>query len=160
MYTFERFNVRLFSWFLLLVGTILSLSGMYLEGALFGTPGALTAISFTGFNIDAEKSRFRKYDRFLWVYIGSWHPIPEPMYVTVVRVKLSGRRLSPLPMATADEGRSTRTYKMNLVVNGKERYIPLTYGKRTELLNEGMKIAALLNIRLLDHTTSEKHWVS
>ena len=160
MYTFERFNFRLFSWFLMVLGFGLALSGMYLESAIFGMPGALTAVSFTGFNIDSEKKRYRKYDRFLWVYIGAWHPLPDPSYVTVVRVKLSGRRISPLPLATAQEGRSSRTYKMNLVVNSKERYIPLVYGKRTELLNEGLKIATLLGIKLLDHTTAEKHWIS
>ncbi len=160
MYTYEKFNVRLFSWFLLLLGIIFTISGMYTEAALFGTPGALTAISFTGFNIDPEKMCIRKYDRFLWFYFGKWRPIHAPLYVTVVRVKLSGRRVTPMPLIAPDAGRSTRSYKINLVVNTRERFIPLTYGNRLSMLEEGLKIAKLLNIKLLDHTTSEKRWLA
>lgn len=160
MYTYEKFNVRLLSWFLLLLGIIFVFSGMYTEAAIFGLPGALTVVSYTGFNIDPEKMRIRKYDRFLWVCIGQWQPIHDPVYVTVVRVMLSGIRTMPLPMFVPQTGRSSRSYKINLVVNSRERYIPLTYGNRRAMLEEGMKIATLLHIRLLDHTTSEKHWLA
>jgi hypothetical protein len=49
---------------------------------------------------------------------------------------------------------------MNLVVAGKERYIALTRGSKQEMLEEGLKIARTLNIKLLDHTTSEKRWLA
>ena len=160
MYTYEKFNLRLFSWFLLVLGVVFTFSGMYLEAALFGTPGALTCISFTGFNIDAEKMRIRKYDRFLWFYFGKWRPIHSPMYITVVRVKLSSRRLTPMPLIAPETGRASRSYKMNLVVNTHERFIPLAYGNRLKMLGEGMKIAKLLDIKLLDHSTSEKRWLA
>ena len=160
MYTYEKFNVRLFSWFLLLLGVIFTFSGMYIEAGIFGTPGALTAISFTGFNIDPNEMRIRKYDRFLWFYFGKWKPIIAPMYVTVVRVRLSGRRTMPMPLITPDTGRSSRSYKINLVVHTSERFIPLTYGNRLSMLEEGLKIAKTLNIKLLDHTTSEKRWLA
>lgn len=160
MYTYEKFNLRLFSWFLLFIGIVFTFSGMYTEAALFGTPGALTAISFTGFNIDPEKMLIRKYDRFLWFYFGKWHPIYAPAYVTVVRVMLSGKRMMPMPLVAPDTGRSTRSYKINLVVNTSERFIPLAYGNRLIMLEEGLKIAKTLNIKLLDHTTSEKRWLA
>ncbi|MDF1572568.1 MAG: hypothetical protein P1P82_13240 [Bacteroidales bacterium] len=152
--------MRLLSWFLLLLGIIFIFSGMYTEAAIFGLPGALTAVSYTGFNIDPEKMRIRKYDRFMWVCIGQWQPIQDPMYVTVVRVMLSGKRTMPLPIIVPQTGRASRTYKINLVVNTRERYIPLTYGNRRAMLQEGLKIATLLHIKLLDHTTSEKHWLA
>lgn len=160
MYTYEKFNVRLLSWFLLLLGIIFIFSGMYTEAAIFGLPGGLTVASWTGFNIDPDKMRIRKYDRFLWVCIGQWQPIHDPMYVTVVRVMLSGKRNLPMPLITPETGRSSRSYKINLVVNSHERYIPLTYGNRRAMLIEGLKIARVLHIKLLDHTTSEKHWLA
>jgi len=160
MYTYEKFNIRLLSWFLLLLGIIFLFIGMYTEAAIFGLPGALTVVSYTGFNIDPEKMRFRKYDRFLWVCIGQWQPIHDPLYVTVVRIMLSGKRNLPLPLITPAPGRSSRSYKINLVVNSRERFISLTYGKRLAMLKEGMTIARLLHIKLLDHTTSEKHWLT
>ncbi|MEX0987239.1 MAG: hypothetical protein WD052_07155 [Bacteroidales bacterium] len=159
MYTYEKFNIRLFPWFLLILGIIFTLSKMYIEAGISGSIGAISAISFSGFNIDAEKSLIRKYDRFLWFYIGGWREIPKPLYVTVVRIKLSGRRVSPLPLPMPESGKASRAYKLNLVVDGKERYISLTYGNRLAMLEEGMKIAKILNIRLLDHTTSEKQWL-
>lgn len=159
MYSYERFNVRFFPWFLVLLAIIFSVSGMYIESAIFGIPGAVTSFSWTGFNIDPEKRLIRKYDRFMWFYIGNWKPIPQPMYVTVVRVKLSSSRTLPIPMPSTDEGSSSRSYKMNIVINSRDRFIPLTYGKRMELLEEGLKIARLLNIRLLDYSTSEKRWL-
>ena len=62
-------------------------------------------------------------------------------------------------MALPGEGKSTRTYKLNLVVDGKERYISLARGRRLAMLDEGLKIARLLRIKLLDHTTHEKRWL-
>ncbi|MCF8225812.1 MAG: hypothetical protein K9J30_08025 [Bacteroidales bacterium] len=159
MYTYEKFNVRLFPWFLLVLGMAFTFSGMYLEAGILGTLGALLAISFTGFSIDAERMMVRRFDRFLWVYIGNWKPIEKPLYVTVVRIKLSGRRNTPLPIPTAGMGKDARAYKLNLVIEGKARYIPLAIGNRIEMLEAGLEIARLLNIKLLDHTSHEKKWL-
>lgn len=160
VYTYEKFNLRLLPWFFLLLGIIFVFSKMYTEAAIFGGFGLLFCISYTGFSIDADKGLIRQYDRFLWIYIGNWRPFPPPMYVTVVRIRLSDRRLNPLPLALPEASKTSRSYKMNLVVDGEERYISLTHGNRQEMLNEGLKISRLLNIPLLDHTTSEKRWIS
>jgi hypothetical protein len=160
MYTYEKFNLRLLPWFFLILGVVFLFSKMYTEAAIFGSIGLAFSISYTGFSIDAEKRLIRQYDRFLWVYIGNWRPFPTPLYVTVVRIRLSDRRINPIPLPMPDQGKSARTYKMNLVVDGEERYISLTHGSRMEMLTEGVKIAKLLNIKVLDHTTSEKRWLS
>nr|MDA3822081.1 hypothetical protein [Bacteroidales bacterium] len=110
--------------------------------------------------IDPQKNLIQKYDRFYWFYFGKWQKLPPPMYVTVVRIKLSGGRNSPLPMPSAGNSKPAKSYKMNLVVDGKERYIPLTYGNQKTMLEEGLKIARTLNIKLLDHTTIEKVWIT
>ncbi len=159
MYTYEKFTVRLFPWFTLILGIFFAATGFYIQSAIFGTFGAFFSISFTGFNIDPEKKVIRQYDRFLWFYYGKWRSYPSPLYVTVVRIKLSGRRVNPLPIAMPGEGKSARSYKLNLVVDGKERYISLAHGNRMEMLEEGLKIARTLNIRFLDHSTSEKRWL-
>ncbi len=66
----------------------------------------------------------------------------------------------PLPLAVPGESKAVLTYKMNLVVGGKERYIPLAYGNRSKMLEEGLKLSEILNIRCLDHSSSEKKWLS
>jgi hypothetical protein len=147
-------------WFLFILGIIFAFSGMQLEAVILISAGVVFGISFTGFNIDAKQLLIRQYDRFLWFYIGSWRPIPPPLYISVVRIKLSTRHISPFPLPMPEPGKSSRSYKLNLVVAGDQRFISLTRGNRLEMLNEGLKIARLLNIKLLDHTTSEKHWIS
>lgn len=131
---------------------------MYLEAAIFGTPGGLFIISFKGFKIDAEKGMIKQYDRFLWFYFGKWKPFSPPQYVTVVSVKLSAKRNSIAIVAPVG-GKPSQTYKMNLVVEGKERFIPLTRGNRRKLLEEAMTIGKLLDIRVLDYTSHEKQWL-
>jgi len=160
MYTYEKFTLRLFPIMLLAVSLVLIfILKEYTFGGITGTFGAVFSISFNGFTIDAPGRKYRQYDRFLWFYMGSWKPLPPPMYVTVVRIKLSSRRDQASPMVGPGDGSSVRTYKLNLVIDDKSRYIPLARGKRMEMLQEGHKLAHYLGIRLLDHTTSEKKWI-
>jgi len=158
MYTYEKFNIRLMPWFLVLMGISFTVTGMYTEALIFGTPGGLLAISFKGVKIDPEKKRIKHYDRFLWFYFGKWIPYPTPQYVTVVSVKLSAKRNSVAIIAPVG-GKPSQTYKMNLVVEGKQRFIPLTRGNREKLLKEAMIIGELLDIRVLDYTAHEKQWL-
>lgn len=151
--------MRIFPWFMLILGIVFAITGMYIEAGIFGTFGAVFSISFNGFSIDSQKLLIRQYDRFLWFYFGKWRPFPRPLYVTVVSIKVSGRRIQPLPLALPGEGKSSQTYKLNLVVDGKERYISLARGKRLAMLDEGLKIARLLHVKLLDHSSHEKRWL-
>ncbi len=132
---------------------------MYIEAAIFATPGGLFAISFKGFKIDTKNKRIRHYDRFLWFYFGKWIDYPTPQYITVVSIKLSARRNSSIAIITPQSGKSAQSYKMNLVVEGKTRFIPLTRGNRTKLIEEALIIGRLLEIRVLDYTSHEKHWL-
>lgn len=160
MYTYERFSLQLVPWFALILGIVFLIAGMYLEAAVATAIGLPLCISYRGFNIDPQKNLVRKYDRFLMLYIGGWRPIPSPLYVSVVRIRLSSRRITPMPFPTPESGRSARTYRLSIVVDSRERYISLTNGKRPEMLEEGLKIARLLQVKLLDHTTSEKRWLA
>ncbi len=159
MYTYERFNLQLVPWFALALGIVFLILRMYAEAAVATAIGLPFCISYRGFNIDPRNGLIRKYDRFLWFYIGGWRPIPTPQYVSVVRIRLSSRRVTPMPFPTPESGRSSRTYRLSIVVDSKERYISLTNGKRTEMLEEGLKVARLLQVKLFDHTTSQKRWL-
>ena len=159
MYTYEKFNLRLFPWFLLLVSIYLSISGNYIEAGIFATPGGIFAISFKGFKIDPENKRIRHYDRFLWFYFGKWIEYPKPQYVTVASIKLGVKRNLPLAIISPQSGKSAQSYKMNLVVEGKLRFIPLTRGNREKLIEEALIIGRLLGIRVLDYTSHEKQWL-
>lgn len=159
MYTYEKFNIRLMPWFLLILAVGFTFSEMYLEAVIFGTPGSLFAISFKGFNIDAENGKIRHYDRFLWFYFGKWKAYPKPLYVTVVSIKLGAKRNAPIAFVLPESGKASQSYKMNLVIDDKRRYIALTRGNRSKLIEEALKIGHLLNIRVLDYTSHEKQWL-
>lgn len=159
MYTYERFNIHLLAWFLLLLAIIFTASQMYIEAAVFGTPGSLFAISFKGFKIDAGEGKIKHYDRFLWFYFGRWKDYPKPLYVTVVSIKLSSKRNAPIAFVMPEGGKASQSYKMNLVVEGKQRYISLARGKRAKLIEEALKIGHFLNIRVLDYTSCDKVWL-
>ena len=159
MYTYEKFNIRLMAWFLLLLGVFFTISGMYIEAATFGTPGGLFAISFKGFKIDATNKRIKHYDRFLWFYFGRWQSYPQPQYVTVVSIKLGSIRNASIAMVMPEGGKSSQSYKMNLIVEGKQRFIALARGDRKKLLKEAMIIGKLLDIKVLDYTSHEKLWI-
>lgn len=160
MYTYEKFNFRPFPWLLLILGIIFTFSERYIEAGILGTLGAFLAISFKGYSIDPKKRAIRKYDRFLWFYFGTWKPFSNPLYLTIVSIKISGRKSAPALLVAPGNDTSIKSYKINLIVDGKERYVPLMRGKRLLLIKEGKKIAQMLNIRLLDHTTSEKEWIT
>jgi len=159
MYSYEKYNLRLFPWFLVILAVVFLFMGMYTEAAIAGTPGGLLILSWKGINIDAGNQTFRKFDRFLWFYVGKWHKLPTPLYVTVVRVNLSASRNSAIPFVTPQEGKSAISFKINLVIDSHQRFIPIARGNRTRMLEEAWKIANLLDIRLLDHTTSDKVWL-
>jgi hypothetical protein len=159
MYTYERFSLQLVPWLALILGIVFLIAGMYKEAAVATAIGLPFCISYRGFSIDAQKGLIRQYDRFLFFYIGGWRPMPPPLYVSVVRIRLSSRRVTPMPFPTPETGRTARTYRLSIVVDSRERYISLTHGKRLEMLEEGLKIARLLQVKLLDHTTSEKRWL-
>ena len=159
MHTYERFNLRLFPWFLLLISLYLSTQGLYIQAAIFGTPGGLTAISFKGFKIDPKNKRIKHYDRFLWFYFGKWINFSTPQYVTVVSIKLTAKRSASIAVISPQSGKPSQSYKLNLIVEGKQRFVPLTRGKRAKLIEEALVIGRLLGVRVLDYTTHEKHWL-
>ena len=160
VHTFERFHFRIFPWFLLLVGLGLTISGNYIGAIIVGSPGGLLAISFKGFRIDPEKRRIQHFDRFLWLRLGAWKAFSTPQYVTVVRIKVRASRTAPAGLITPGDNTPSRSYKLNLVVDGKERFVPLARGKRYEMLTEGLQIARILGVKLSDHTTTETRWLA
>ena len=78
----------------------------------------------------------------------------------MVRIKLSSARVAPLPFLVLPQGKSASSCKMNLVVDGPERYYSLTYGQRHVMMEEALKIARLLGVKVLDYTTHEKQWIT
>ncbi|PID91288.1 MAG: hypothetical protein CSA96_09160 [Bacteroidetes bacterium] len=119
----------------------------------------LLSWSFSGIIIDAGQMRYIRYDRFLSFKIGNWKPLSKPTYVSLVRIKLSSDRTTAGPMIIPEEGKSTRTYRVNLVVDGPKRYIKICRGKKDEMTQVALELGRRLGLRVLDISTPEKQWI-
>lgn len=121
--------------------------------------GVLVTFSYQGIRIDAEHRRFMKYDRFLWLRIGRWEKMSTPSYVTIVRINLSAIRTMASPMVMPEGKKGARAYKVNLVVEGEERYIHICRGSLQKMTSEALRLGRHLNLRVLDYSTHEKRWI-
>jgi len=160
IYRYEKYYFRMFTPLLVLIAIIFLVYAEYLGAIISIIIGVLLIFSYQGTLIDLARHRYMKYDRFLNVKVGSWQTLSKPSYVTIVRINLSSRRTAASPIVTPEEGQRARAYKVNLVVEGDERFISICRGTRENMTEEALRLGAYLGIRVLDFTTSEKKWIS
>ena len=159
MYRYEKYYFRIFTPLLALLFFIFLLYGEYIGAIISLALGTLVSFSYQGVLIDAGEKRYMKYDRLLRLRIGRWEPLSTPSYVTVVRVNLSSQRTVPSPLALPDNRKMAKSYKVNLVVEGKERYISICRGRLEPMKAEAIRLGKHLGIRVLDYSTHEKKWI-
>ena len=159
MYIYEKYNFRVFSLMMALLLIIFLVYSEFIGASISLLLGILLSFSYQGIKIDPEKKRYVKYDRFLWLRIGSWEPLSTPFYVTLVRINLSSSRSLPSPMVLPENKKGAKAYKINLVVEGNKRYINIARGPLEQMTSEALRLGNHLNIRVLDYTTHEKKWI-
>lgn len=159
-YNYEKYNFRVITLLLALIALTFLVNGNYLVAAIGLVMAGLLAFSYQGVLIDATGQRYMKYDRFLSFRIGSWKALSTPSYVTIVRIKLSNRRTAPSPIVAPEDKTGARAFKVNLVVEGDERFIPICNGSREKMIHEALRLGVHLKLRVLDYTTHEKKWIS
>ena len=159
IYTYEKYSFRIFTLLMALMAFIFLFNSEFIGGAVCILLGILLSISYQGIKIDPIKNQYLKYDRFLWFRIGGWKSYSKPSYVTIVRINLSSSRNLPSPMVLPDDKKGAKSFKVNLVVEGKERYINICRGSKKPMTMEALKLGTHLGIRVLDFTTSEKKWI-
>ena len=159
MYSYERYNFRIITMVFLLLATTFFYYGEWIGGAISVVLAILVTFSYQGVKIDPEKKRFLKYDRFLKLRIGRWEKLPPPSYVTLVRINLSSQRTTPSPIVLPEVKKSSKSFKVNLVVEGERRFIPICRGSKEKMMEEALTLGRVLEIRVLDYTTHEKKWI-
>jgi hypothetical protein len=55
--------------------------------------------------------------------------------------------------------KTAKAYKVNLVVEGDERYVSICSGKLEEMKAEAIRLGKHMDLRVLDYTTHEKKWI-
>lgn len=160
VYRYEKFYFRMFTPLMVLITIVFFINAEYLGATITLVFGVLLIFSYQGTIIDAGQQRYMKYDRFLSLKVGSWQALSKPSYVTIVRINLSSTRTAPSPMVVPQDKQGARAYKVNLVVEGDERYISICRGTRENMIKEALRLGNYLGTRVLDYTTSEKKWIS
>jgi hypothetical protein len=160
IYRYERYFFRMFTPLMVLITIICLVYAQYLGALISLVLGVLLIFSYQGTLIDLARQRYMKYDRFLSLKVGSWQNLSKPSYVTIVRINLSSRRTGPSPIIAPEDKQGARAYKVNLVVEGDERFISICRGTRENMREEALKLGSYLGIRVLDFTTSQKKWIA
>lgn len=159
IYSYERYYFRMFSLLMALVMTIFLFNSEFIGAGIALALGVFLSFSYQGIRIDPEQRKYLKYDRFAWFTIGQWKGMSAPSYVTIVRVNLSSQRNMPSPLALPDNRKGAKSYKVNLVVEGDERYIHICRGPLEAMTKEALRLGEHLRIRVLDFSTPEKKWI-
>lgn len=159
MYIYEKYNFRII---ILLFVMIASIFLGYREfiGAIISLAFAVFFTgSYQGVKIDPENNRYMKYDRFFRLRIGRWEYLPKPEYVTLVRINLSSQRSVLSPIVMPEVKKSSKSFKVNLVVKDDMRYISICRGHIESMMEEALKLGRILGIRVLDYSTHDKKWI-
>jgi len=159
LYRYEKYYFRVFTPLMALMTLVFLIYEEYIGASIAFILGVLLAFSFQGIIIDMEGKRFMKYDRFLFIKIGAWKLIPDPSYVTIVRINLSSRRTAPSPIVVPQDKKGARAFKVNLVVEGQMRFIGICRGSLEKMTKEALRLGEYLQLRVLDYTTHEKKWI-
>lgn len=159
MYNYERYNFRVITLGLGLMAIMFLMYGGYPWAIISLVLAVLATFSFEGITIDQKAQRYKKYDRFFRLKIGRWEKLPQPSYVTLVRINLNNQKNLASPIITPQAGKSTRAFKVNLVVEGDKRFIPICRGSIEKMTEEALKLGKALDLRVLDYTTHDKKWI-
>jgi len=159
IYRYEKYSFRMITPLLALIAFVFLGNGAYVGASVIFILGGLMAISYQGVIIDMSKQQYMRYDRFLNFKLGGWKTLGVPTYVTVVRINLSSNRLGPSPMVGPEDRKGARAFKVNLVVEGDERYISICRGTLDKMIEEALRLGRFLQVRVLDYTTHDKKWI-
>jgi len=159
IYRYEKYSFKVITPLLALMSFAFLVNGEFIGGPICFVLGALSAFSFQGVLIDVAERQYMKYDRFLKFRIGGWKALPAPSYVTVVRINLANRRTGPSPIVVPQDKKGARAFKVNLVVEGDQRFIGICRGSLEHMTEEALRLGESLDVRVLDYTTHEKKWI-
>jgi len=159
IYRFEKYSFKVITPLMALMSLAFLVNGAFIGGSICFVIGGLSAFSFQGIIISTADRQYLKYDRFLKFKIGAWKSMAAPSYVTIVRIKLSSRRSAPSPIVAPQDKKGARAFKVNLVVDGPERFVSICRGSLPKMTEEALRLGEHLQVRVLDYTTHEKRWI-
>ena len=158
MYNRETYIFNFFAPLLFIIGGMLAFYRVFIPAGIALILGIAFLISYQGVSIDVEKHKIKMYNRILWFKFGGWLPLGTVQYLTINRYNIRGSQSGYLTGADTGAG-VYKSYKVNMVFEGKNNYISLMKGTREEMTGEALKLGKMLNCKVLDYSTHEKKWI-
>jgi len=158
MYIRETYKFNFLSPMLLLMGSIFAIYDDWILSGILLLLGVAFLVSFQGIIIDIHELKMQKFNKILWFRFGKWVPLQPIQYLTITRYNLRGSQAGFL---TGSEAGSTvsKSYKVNMVFEGKNLYVTLMHGSKAKMITEALKLGNSLECRVLDYTTHDKKWI-
>ncbi len=122
----------------------------------------IVLIQPTGFIIDKEKHKIKFIKGFISLKTGKWRKLPEIKYVSLLRVKHIDNFHQTNPTLFEPKTVKSSNYLVNIVIKEnwqKERPVKLLNTNKEDAICQGLKLGDYLDLRVLDQTTHEKHWL-
>lgn len=158
MYIRETYFFNFVSPLFLVVGSFFAVEMEFITAAILILLGVALLISFHGIRIDPENKKIQKFTRILWFRFGNWVPMKPVQYLTINRYNIRGSQSGYLTGADTGAG-VYKSYKINMVFEGKNLYMTLMKGNRDKMIEEALKIGHIINCRVLDYSTYDKKWI-
>lgn len=123
--------------------------------------GVFALYARTGFIIDFDQKRYRRYIRFFFLQFGSWEFLPEINYIAIVRVRMSTLKFRPSEVSFRQTDDSFDiAYDVNLIFsNSNKRFQKVFNGELNEAMQLTTDLAKKMNLKIYDCSTSQKKWV-
>jgi len=154
----KRFNITLFLIFSFELALFYSVSYVLGGISILLTIGILVIKS--GIEIDLDNERMRDYVSIFGFELGPWTSIPKLKYISVVRVKLKRKSFKFSADTFGQSSSNKLMFNVNLITEDKrKRYIKVLSAEKEESIATAIKIAELLELKVLDCTSFEKKWI-
>jgi hypothetical protein len=158
MYTRETYKFNFLSPLFLMVGSMFAVYSEFIPAGIGFLLGIGFLFSFQGIRIDIKEMMMHKYNRILWFRFGPRTRLKPVQYLTINRYNIRGSQSGFLTGADTGAG-VYKSYKVNMVFEGKNKYTSLMRGSREKMTEEALKLGKMLNCKVLDYSTHEKRWI-
>lgn len=154
----KRFNITLFLIFSFELALFYAVSYVLGGISILLTIGILLIKS--GIEIDLDNERMRDYVSIFGIELGTWTNIPKLKYISIVRVKLKRKSFKFSAVTFGQSSSNKSMFNVNLITEDKrKRYIKVLSAEKEESITTAIKIAELLELKVLDYTSFEKKWI-
>ncbi|MBI9065826.1 MAG: hypothetical protein JEZ09_00960 [Salinivirgaceae bacterium] len=133
---------------------------IYALGVIFSIFTIVAFFKTSGFILDKENNRVKRISGYSGIQYGKWYRVPDIKYVSLLRVKQASN--SNNGATSVQNSPRSSCYQINLIVqqHREKRVFGLMTTNVETARSEGVKLGAFLDLKVLDSTTYNRHWIT